>query len=156
MKPFIEYINEFSSLEVNKTNGNIAPHKAVLLITIMDMISNNIIVDNRIPLDEKVHERFIECWNNYVTNEYDFKPHVWTPFWHLKKEPFWHFKPLDNSIDINKLVPSGQTASIGLMRKNIQYAYLDSELFDIILIKNAMKELKGLLIRTYIDPLYES
>lgn len=155
MKSFTIYLREFASMKVKKTNGKIAPHKAILLISLMDLIAKGTIKNNHIFLDNEIRDRFIQNWNELVSDSDVFKPNAWTPFWHLKNEPFWHFQPILET-SINNIVPSGQTASIGLMRKNIQYAFFDEELFEMLAIERVRNEFRGLLIRTYIDFLFES
>ena len=50
------YINQFSSLHVNKQRGQIAPHKAMLLLSVMDLVANGSINSNKIEFSEKLEE----------------------------------------------------------------------------------------------------
>lgn len=75
----------------------------------------------------------------------------WTPFWHLRTEPFWHFKLKNDRTNIGEIVSPGQTATIGKMRENIEYAYFDEELF--LLLKDSLhrNKLENVLLKTYIN-----
>ena len=47
------YIDAFSTLRMNKSGGSVSPHKACLLFSVMDLVGQEVIVTNRIYLDEK-------------------------------------------------------------------------------------------------------
>lgn len=131
-----------------------APHKAIMLISIIDLIREDKITSNAIYPDEMIAEAFKKKWNCYagVKSEFSiFKCSIWTPYWHMKNEPFWHFKTINSTYNIDSLVPAGQTASIGAIRSHIQYAYLDNELFELLQDSVLREKLRELLIDTYIS-----
>lgn len=140
------------NLSVKVTNGVMAPHKAIMLISIIDLIQFNKITSNIIPADAILAETFKKNWNQYVANKKrfsQFKCSIWTPYWHMKNETFWHFHPIDNSFNVDSLVPAGQTASIGAIRSHIQYAYFDSDLYELLQDENSRETLREILIDTY-------
>lgn len=149
---FSKYANQIQSLNVKITNGVKAPHKAIMLITIIDMIHKGELTQNKILLENDIAEKFKECWNFYVDPNpafSHFTSAAWTPFWHLKKEPFWHFCSFSSDEDVDNLAP-GQTASIGKMRSQIWYAYFDTVLFDLLQNSVYRNKLRELLFTTYI------
>ncbi len=123
------YKNAFLNLHVKTVDGRRFPNKAILLISVMDLVRCGYIVGNRIRLDNTICAAFEYSWKVFVNS---VPPTVWTPFWHMKKEPFWHFQPIHALADIDRLVKPGETASLGKMKKEIEHAYLDNELFNII------------------------
>lgn len=140
------YLDKFSNLSVKITNGQKMPNKAIMLISIIDLIRSDIISENRIYLNEIVESHFKKIWSIFIN---DTPPTCWTPFWHLKTDEFWHFKTFKN-IDVISLVSSGQTLSIGKMRQNIEYAYFDVELFNLINDSTSRNQLMKVLLDVYI------
>lgn len=142
------------NLSVKITRGVLAPHKAIMLISIIDLIKEDKITSNAILPDELIAETFKKNWNRFADNKREFsifKCSIWTPYWHMKNEPFWHFKTNNSTYNIDSLVPAGQTASIGAIRSHIQYAYLDNELFELLQDSVLREKLRELLIDTYIS-----
>lgn len=141
------YKNEFAHLHVKIEGGRRFPNKAILLISIMELVRCGYILNNQINLDDTIRVSFEYNWRKYIGTK---APTVWTPFWHLKKEPFWHFKPLHTLEAIEKLARPGESASIGKMKREIEYAYLDEELFEILKSNHGRSELIHTLKNCYI------
>ena len=137
-----------SHLSVKITNERKAPNKAVMLISIMDLIRLGYIKENRIYLDKAIEDSFRRNWSIFFPEVP--LPNPWTPFWHLKNELFWHFKSLVNDAYLEALVSPGQTLSVGKMREAILYAYLDDDLFDLMNKKKERDVLIELLLETYV------
>lgn len=83
------YLGLFSSLHTAKITGKQAPHKAVLLLSIMDLVEAGIITSPRIELSEALEGTFTKAWKRYIGKSIIFTPRVATPFWHLQNEPFY-------------------------------------------------------------------
>ena len=145
-----KYIDQFSNLNVHVSYGKYAPHKPIMLLTIISLIDSGEIWKNAIQPTDKLRTIFEALWMNYVHDNAGFEIATWTPFWHLKNEPFWHFKPKEVGFDIESLAATGQTAKIGDIRENIAYAYLDQELFDLLQDKEIRNLIKHQLIETYL------
>ena len=69
---FSKYANQIQSLNVKITNGVKAPHKAIILITIINMIHKGKLTQNKILLENDIAEKFKECWNFYVDPNHVF------------------------------------------------------------------------------------
>lgn len=151
---FEKYLTKMRNLSVKITKGIKAPHKAVMLITIMDFIKEGKIYSNEIYITDEIAKAFQRNWDALIGNNKIFSSFIcspWTPFWHLKQDGFWHFRPLNSLTDIETLAPKGQTASVGKMRSVIKYAYLDAALYEILqdsVYRNRMFEI---IIDTYIN-----
>lgn len=147
-KELEDYIQEFASMSVGISKGMKLPHKAILLIGLMNLIESGVITENQIELDNVIANAFSSTWNTY----FDAKvPTVWTPFYHLKGESFWHFKANGNEDKLSDLLSFGGTPSVGKMRPIIKYAYLDKALFDYMENDGCREKLKEVLIKTYIE-----
>lgn len=73
---FQNYIYLFQNLHVNKRKGKRAPHKAVMLISVMDLIGEGVINTNQIEFSEELESRFKRNWQRYVGESDVFKPHA--------------------------------------------------------------------------------
>lgn len=145
MDELLKYKYAFSNLHVKITYGMRSPNKAIMLISVIDLIRRGFISSNRIHLEDAIEEAFSFNWQAYFPQ---IKvPSPWTPFWHLKNEPFWHFEPYRSNSEIENLVGPGETASFHKMRYAIQYAYFDNELFELLKMKNDRDELLSCLLK---------
>ena len=147
-KGLSDYANDFASLSVAVSKGRKLPHKAILLLGIMDLIENGELSSNMIPLDGIITEAFIKTWSRYFDSK---APSVWTPFYHLKGEEFWHFKPVEPSERLDMMLSFGGTPSIGKMRPVIKYAYFDEELYGFVIDKKGREVLRKVLIDNYLS-----
>ena len=69
-KSLNEYTTLFSSLHTNKQKGMPAPHKAVLLLSVIDMIEAGVVRSNEIELSERIEKC---CRHNTFAESYDSK-----------------------------------------------------------------------------------
>ena len=142
------YVEIFRNLSTGVQNGKKLPHKAVLLLSILTLIENGTITENKIHLDKSIANTFASTWGNYLQN--NKIPSVWIPFWYMKSEPFWHFKALaDENILQNLLCFTGHP-SVGQMRSVIKYAYVDEQLFSLMKDRKERSKMKEALIETYL------
>lgn len=147
-KSLTDYISAFASLSVAVSKGKKLPHKAILLLSIMQLMEEGYLANNMIPLDNYIAETFARTWEKHFNTK---APCVWTPFYHLKGEPFWHFKSQDSSDKLEILLSFGGTPSIGKMRPVIKYAYFDDELYSFIINPETSEVLKRGLIDNYLQ-----
>ena len=147
-KDLEDYAKEFACLSVGVFGGRKLPHKAILLISIMNMIETDVIEENKIPLDKRISSAFISTWKNYFNGAR--VPSVWIPFWYMKSESFWHFKAAESEELLSALLSFAGHPSVGQMRPIIIYAYLDRALFDYLENEGCRRKLKEVLINNYI------
>lgn len=144
-----KYKKDFASLSVGISGGRKLPHKATLLIGIIHLIENGTICNNKIPLNKSISDVFTDYWHIYFNN--NTVPSVWTPFYHLKSEPFWHFKAADTEERLKMLLSFGGTPSVGKMRPIIEYAYFDDDLFSLLKDERSRTQIREVLINTYLS-----
>ena len=85
-----DLILAFKKVHRNKTKGCYAPHKPVMLLTVIDLIGNGHIDSTTVYLDKELKQRFKEVWEKYVPTGCTFKCEYRNPFTYLDHEPFWH------------------------------------------------------------------
>ncbi len=143
------YKQQFLSLNTAKIAGKNAPHKAILLLAIIDLVETGDIDSPRIVLTELLEKAFDRIWKRYIGTSLIFQPKVSTPFWHLLTEPFYRL-----------FISSGQQINGGTGRysvkwlRNNTYAMIDEQLLKLMQDENSRAELRVLLISKYLQELH--
>lgn len=143
------YTNLFQNLHVNKQKGKCAPHKAVMLISVMELIGEGSIKSNQIEFTEQLEYRFKVNWRRFVGESDVFKPNAGTPFWHLRSEPFWTLIPFVGGEDTLESLKRTNPYSPGTIRQHIKFAVIDKQLFEFM----KKVDTRALLINTLVDTL---
>lgn len=173
MKNLRYYIDAFSNLHVANVKGYKAPHKAVLLLAIIDMIEDRQINSTRILLTEELEVAFGKIWNRYVGKSPVFIPDISKPFFHMQHEPFWWLeerKPSTRKVANDEpFNPSGKSKkelfapkdkskkeltrgsySVSTMRQVFAYAEIDLSLYNILQNSDSRALLRVILINNYL------
>ena len=102
-----------------------APHKPVLLLSILQAVQNSVIEENRIYITPEIVALFTANWSSLViTNNHC---QFFLPFYRLQSEPFWKLIPKSGYENL-LLVKSSITSLHGL-NAAVEYAQIDEELF---------------------------
>ena len=145
------YNQQFSSLHTNVTKGRKAPHKAILLISIIKLIEDKKILTPQIFYDEVLEKAFSEIWNKYAERTKGFSPFVGTPFWHMNYEPFWTLVPRAAYVGQEDLLQSRMPGSYSKTIKDVvKFAEIDEELFNLLNDEASRNILKKTLIDNYL------
>ena len=135
------YCELFKQLHTAVISGKKAPHKAVLLLSIIELIEESIISSPCITLSDDLISRFNSIWDSYVHSD-KFSPTITTPYWHLQNESFWRLNTYDGS-ELKK------TYSEKYLKENT-FAIIDSELFSLAQNSSTAYLLKETLKNIYI------
>lgn len=95
MKNLRYYIDAFSKLSVSNRDSKQAPHKAVLLIAIINHIQAGVIESNRIELTDDLELTFASNWRKFVGDSPIFNCNIAAPYFFMESEPFWHLVRTD-------------------------------------------------------------
>ncbi len=158
------YISAFSSLHTAKVKGYKAPHKAVLLLAIIDLIEEKVIVTQHIGLSDGLIEKFNEVWHRYLGTSAIFSLDICKPYFHMQHESFWRLvekeeAELDMAAEPNpwvasrkqrKELPKG-SYSVGALRRAFAYAEIDEMLLHLLQNSDARAMLRVILINTYLS-----
>ena len=129
IKDLSYYIAKFQALNVNTVGGK-APYQPLLLLAIIELMEQQVIQQNRIYLSLELISTFVKFRSQLSTPNY--QADLAQPFYFLSraKNPFWYLQPkpgaenmLESGVRLNRL---------NLLRKNIEYASLDDELFELL------------------------
>ena len=145
--PLGRYVEQFTSLKTARVMGKNAPHKAVMLVSVIDMIQAGLISGEEIYFTDGLQRMFKMNWSRYVGESMIFRPVPATPFWHLGSESFWALKRTDGGkINDVKNTPSGGALStMGI------FATIDKELITLLQDESASGKLRGLLVDQYLS-----
>lgn len=92
-----QYIKWFTSLHCSKRDGHRAPHKPIMLLSVIDLIESGHLTENAIRLDNTLKERFHLLWEHYIRENDIYKPNAATPYDRMSSEPFWKFSSIIHS-----------------------------------------------------------
>lgn len=144
------YAANFSRLHVNVTNGQRAPHKAILLLSVIDLIETSVITSNRVYYSRELDSQFRHNWIRYVAYLDGHSARSSTPFFHLSYEPFWS---LIINPDCSKTEKELADARIYMnpdkMKEAVEYAVMDRDLFELLQDSCVRAKYRVLLISTY-------
>lgn len=146
MKDFEYYKDCFSSLHTMKKAGKQAPHKALLLLSVIDLVERGIITDCHIPLSDELVRQFKLNTSKFLGDSIMFRPTANYPYFHMRSESFWQLVTNPNC-HTDKI----SNYSLPNLRKNIAYAHMDEELFELLKNQNVRAKLRVVLISTYIN-----
>lgn len=146
----MDYIEAFRNLNTNNKFSRPSPHKAILLLTVIDLIERNILTENVIYYTESLKQAFINMWNKVLPGESIFQPEIYLPFWFMQSEAFWHNIPVRGKEDlIAKYKEEHIKPSELKVKELIRYAELDEDLYFLITLPSSRKDLKKVLFETY-------
>ncbi|MGQ9870108.1 HNH endonuclease [Leptodesmis sp.] len=124
------YINCFQNgLNVNTVGGK-APYQPLLLLSIIELIEQDLIQENKNYLSLELISTFAKFRSQLSTPNYQADLAQAFFFLSRSKRPFWYLQPKSGSENI--LESGVRLNRLNLLRKNIKYARLDIELFDLL------------------------
>lgn len=121
------YLRQIKRLRLGRARGAAAPHKPLLLLTIIDLIEQGAINRNRV----EPSPRLVETYLSYSSQVGAGSPRPFMPFFHLKTSGFWHLH-----------ARRGQEAALNAARaftsmshlsSVVSHASLDDDLFALLL-----------------------
>ena len=157
------YAEAFTHLHTATIKGHKAPHKAVLLLAIIDMVETKAISSPKIELTDELVRKFHHIWMRYVGESTIFRPKIETPYFHMQYESFWRLVEKTNTnasiaaeempwykgMAQKKELPQG-SYSLKALRSAFEYAKIDNKLFEMLQNTDARALLRVLLINTYL------
>jgi RNA polymerase primary sigma factor len=141
----LQYQILFLNMNRNKTRGEFAPHKPILLLAIIDVIEENlkyyqhsVLLRKPIPFRSLLEEKFNCEWNKHVRSKI-FEPTFFTPLIHMQNEPFYRLAKRRGIY--NKCI-----SSMKQLEQSFNGIKLDYELLSLMIHPNFREELRKILI----------
>lgn len=148
----------YRSLLIRTKRGNsrgvVKNAKPILVIAIIDAIEEGIILGNKIifgdPQIKRIYENdFRSCSSNGGSlHRANIKVTPYNmPFFHLNAEPYYHIKWNDG------VIPPEQAKSPSslFLQDNVDYAYLDDDLWELLQDQEIRDEFRNLIINHFIN-----
>lgn len=138
-KCFTNYTKRIINIKQAKIRGEVIVAKPVLLLAIIDGISNDLFKNNKLYLTEWLEARYEMLMRKYMKNsQFDKPTDISNPFWHLQSDGFWH-------LQFTERLQEGVTPSKRWLKENVELAYFDEDLW--LLLKDMVWRTK---LRDYI------
>jgi putative restriction endonuclease len=122
MSNLSSYLLKLSKLKVDRSKGAPAPHKAILLISVIQLIDNGFIIDNNIGITPELVARFKDNWRLLVIDD-RFNSNFSLPFYHLKSDKFWKLKTILGKEIL--LTSSFSIRSFTTLKDAVDFAYFE-------------------------------
>lgn len=150
-----EYAKRFASLRTDKSRSrwpdaicNQAPHKPLLLLSVLDLFEQGGIKSNLIELTSDLGELFARYWERVLP--FGQRGNIALPFFHLRSDGFWHLLPQAGRAEILNSV--SQIRSLSRLEETVLGARLDEALYELLCLPEARMFLRAILIETYFAP----
>ncbi|MDJ1471882.1 HNH endonuclease [Cytophagaceae bacterium NT2B1] len=143
------YIQAFSKLNVNrnkKMTSGVAPHKPVLLLSVIQAFEKGLIGSTHIPITPELIGLFKSNWNLLVKSP-DWSPTFALPYYHLKSEPFWELVP--NAGYETWIHQVSTRPSLANLNIAVAYASIDEELCELLLNAQGRLALRQTLLQVW-------
>ncbi|GAB3757254.1 HNH endonuclease [Spirosoma pomorum] len=130
-KPLAYYLDAFTSLQQDRASvkkyGFGAPHKPILVISLIQAFYKGIITDRTVYLSPQLVSLFTSNWTYFVPGE-GYQPFIAQPFYHLTNEHrnWWHLLP--NPGCETWLENAGSMKSFRNLTSAVAYAEIDDDL----------------------------
>ena len=118
----------FLSVKQKSTNGVTNAAKPALVIAVIEAIASEEVKNNQIRFQD-IEARYISTLEKWQPEKTPLK----YPFYHLEGDGFWHLK-WKGEQPTKRISPSAK-----FLRENIDYAYFDNALWDLLQDEEARK-----------------
>lgn len=139
-----KYLNSFKKLRIDRAHG-IAPHKPVLLLSVLQAFQNNLITSQRIYITPELVALFKANWSLLVTSNHDCRFAL--PYYHLTSDEFWKLIPKTGFENILQL--NSSMRSFANLNAAVDCAVIDDDLFLLMKDKKSNSILEQFLLDEY-------
>ncbi len=143
-KDIVYYCSCFKKLRRDRKNGG-APHKPILLISLIQAFQQKIFLDERIPIVPELVGLFKSNWKLLVDTNHQCLFAL--PFYHMHTEPFWQLVP--NAGCELWVQSKNSMRSFSNLTTAVRYALIDNELAILFQNKQNSQILIDFLLETY-------
>jgi putative restriction endonuclease len=123
-----KYVILFKKLRIDRTHG-VAPHKPVLLLSVLQAYQNGLITGQRIYITPELVGLFKATWNLLVMSKHDCR--ISYPFYYLKSAKFWKLIPRSGFVNIENM--SSVMKSFTNLNTAIEFAEINRELYYLMM-----------------------
>lgn len=143
-KQLQKYLNCFKKPRIDRAHG-VAPHKPVLLLSVLQAFQNNLITYHRIFISPELVALFKANWSLLVTSNHDCRFAL--PFFHLTSDKFWNLIPKTDFENILQLKVAMR--SFANLNAAVDCAIIEDDLLLLMKEKNSNNILQQFLLDEY-------
>lgn len=125
-----------------------APHKPLLLLAVIDLITQGIIKTNFIEFTPDLGELFSIYWSRVMPP--DQRSNIVLPFYHLSSDKFWQHVPKPGMEAV--LAATRQIRGVTQLNEIVLGVKLDEELYALLCQEESRNLLRAVLIENYFAP----
>lgn len=140
------YVRKLNKLKRANVKGEKAPHKPILLLSLIEGIEKKEIKHNEIKITSELVASFKGFWSQLVKDS-RFTENFSLPFFHLQSDGFWHLQTLPGREIV--LTSSHSIKSFSHLKEVIHCTYLDQELFNLLQNEHTRQVIKQTILDTY-------
>jgi putative restriction endonuclease len=128
------YLDRFRRIKVDTTHGSVSPHKICMLLAVLDLARSGAFKENRVYFAPALLERYATYFNAVRTGRNHANPYF--PFFYLRgklrggQNSFWHLRAKAGREEV--LAAMSGVRSAREITDNIDYAYVDADLFALL------------------------
>lgn len=136
------YFDIISRLKYSNRGGYKAPHKAVYLLAILDMIDFEWITDRKFHVTHELVNTFEWNWKRYVGINDHFTCNIWNPICYMEQDLI--------KKEIRHGYENVKPASVERCKEVFEYLEIPTNLWTLLQVANNRVKLRLLLIDLYI------
>ena len=146
----MDYVEAFENLKPNEKYGRKTPHKAILLLTIIEMCESDEIYSNEIRYNQQLIDTFHKVWKRTLPDDDSLFVDAYFPFWTMLNEDFWHLVPFRGKEEnLTLLIERQVRPSERIIKECVDYVELDEDLFFLMTLPSGRSSLKRALLENY-------
>lgn len=142
---FSYYKDTILSIKRAKYHGAFINAKPILLISIMDAYTCQILIYNEIRIIDSLIELYLKNYSFYQPKNHPTPFYI--PFFHLTSDGFWHLKLNEG----HHFIAPKKTPSLKWQKEAIQFAFFTDSLFRLIQNVHDREKLKKEIIQYYFN-----
>lgn len=139
-----KYLKAFSKLNVSKSHG-IAPHKPILLLSVLQLILNQSRPTPQVYLDAELVAQFKSNWSLHVRTSHDCR--ISYPFYYMRSDKFWKLVSRNRLYDIDQM--GSLAKSLNKLNEAVECAIISDDLFLLAIDRKWNIMLQQVLLDTY-------
>ncbi|ARN78226.1 HNH endonuclease [Nonlabens spongiae] len=140
------YLKLFKSLKRGHNKGlGKAPHKPILLLSIIELIKQKKIISNRIEVSSDLVLMFKSLFKQLVHSGH--VDNFSLPYFHLRSEPFYRLAPKAGMN--SRLKQYKSIKSINKLTELIAFAEIDRELYELLQVEDSRNIIKQFILNEY-------
>ena len=145
--PLTDQLEALYDLKRDKSAGYEKPYKPALVLSLIDLVEQGVVTDNRFQLSNELVARYCEYLR--IVGGPDDHAKIHYPFWHLCGDKLWMCYHADGQPLYESGFNASSSPSVKSIRENMCHASFDPELFNYLQNPDDRELIRHALISRY-------